>query len=332
MELWTKAELRCSLNKVSIVILNYNGKHFLGPCLDALKEQSMKEFDTIVVDNGSKDGSMEFVKSNYPYVRTIQLSTNTGFCHGSNVGVNASETPYIILLNNDTIPEPDFVKALLQGIEARPEAFACGSCMLTVDDNTILDGAGDLYSAFGWAFARGKGSKAELFSEPCEVFSVCAGAAIYRKNLFKSLGMLDENHFAYLEDLDLCYRAKIEGYQNWYIPTARVVHVGSGTSGSRHNEFKVMHSSRNNVYVVHKNMPLPQWCFNLPLLFIGFAIKTVYFARKGFGKTYLEGIRSGIILARSKKGKVRKIRYKTKNSRNYWKIQMELLANLTKRR
>ena len=316
------------MNKVSVIIPNYNGKHFLPPCLDALKRQSMADFDIIVVDNGSDDGSTELLAEKYPDVKVIEMGENTGFCKAVNTGVRAAGSEYVILLNNDTVPQRDFVKALTEALDALPRAFSCSSCMLTLKAPEIIDGTGDLYNALGWATARGKGCRAEKFGKPTKIFSSCAGAAIYRKKLFEELGMLDENHFAYLEDMDIGYRARINGYENWYIPQARVLHAGSGTSGSRYNEFKVSHSARNNVYLIYKNMPLLQRVINAPFHLAGFGIKKLYFKKKGFGGLYKESLNEGKRLALSEEGRRHRVVFSMSNLKNYIKIQLELWANI----
>ena len=316
------------MNRLSVIIPNYNGKHFLEPCLEALKKQSMKDFEIIVVDNGSSDGSVEMINNSYPYVRLITFKENTGFCRAVNEGVSASDAEYVLLLNNDTVVFENFVEELYKAIASKIKAFACASCMLTVNDNTLLDSAGDLYNALGWAFARGKGRRASKFNREKKVFSACAGAAIYRRKLFIELGMLDENHFAYLEDLDLCYRAKIRGYENWYIPAAKVIHVGSGTTGSAHNEFKVSLSSKNNVYIIYKNMPVGQRILNAPFLAAGFFIKRLYFKKKGFGEIYAKGLKEGKKLAKSDEGKKHRQKFRMKYLKNYFAIQLELWRNV----
>ncbi len=320
------------LHSISVIVPNYNGKHFLGPCLDALRTQSISGFETIVVDNGSKDGSTDFIRENYPEVRLIALPENTGFCGAVNAGVSASKAAYVLLLNNDTVPEPRFVEELARGLAERPKAFSCAACMLSMANPELLDGAGDLYSALGWAFARGKGEPAKNYQKPDRIFTACAGAAIYRRELFVSLGMLDQNHFAYLEDMDIGYRARIRGYENWYIPSARVLHVGSGTTGSAHNAFKVTHSSRNNVYMIYKNMPLPQRILNAPFLLAGFSVKTLFFTRKGLGKIYREGLKRGRALAKSEEGRLHRQPRSARYFGNYCRIQLELWANLFRRR
>lgn len=319
------------MKKTTVIVPNYNGKHFLAPCLDALARQSMADFDIIVVDNGSKDGSLEMLKSEYGGVSVIEMGENTGFCRAVNAGVKAADSEYVILLNNDTVPYPDFVKALVNALDEHKNAFSCSSCMLTLKDPGILDGAGDLYNAFGWAVARGKGRPAEKYGRPAKIFSACAGAAIYRRELFIGLGMLDENHFAYLEDLDLGYRARIKGYENWYIPEAKVLHAGSGTSGSRYNEFKINNSSRNNIYIIYKNMPLFQRLINLPFHLVGFGVKSLYFKKKGFGALYKKALKDGKRLALSDEGKKHRVAFSRKYLKNYFRIQMELWKNMFSR-
>jgi len=163
------------------------------------------------------------------------------------------------------------------------------------------------------------------------VFSACAGAAIYRRELLLEVGGFDANHFAYLEDVDLGYRARINGYVNMYEPEAVCLHAGSASSGSRYNEFKVNLSSRNSIYLILKNMPLLQIVINLPFLIIGYAVKTLFFIRKGFGLTYIKGLGKGFALFFSKKGHVKKVHFKLKNLGNYCMIQLELWANMIRR-
>ena len=157
--------------------------------------------------------------------------------------------------------------------------------------------------------------------------SACAGAAIYRREVFETIGYFDEMHFAYLEDMDVGYRARIHGYENWYAPDAMVYHVGSGTSGSRYNQFKIRYSSRNNIYLIYKNMPLLQIIINLPFLVAGFGIKILFFTLKGFGREYIAGIKNGFQIS----AKNRKVSFRLRNLPNYIKIQLELWVNIFRR-
>ncbi|MCI8417971.1 MAG: glycosyltransferase family 2 protein [Lachnospiraceae bacterium] len=313
-------------NCVSVVIPNYNGMKYMETCLEALLKQ-VEAWQVIVVDNGSTDGSREWVLQQYPQIRLVGLKKNYGFCRAVNEGLRAAQTPYVILLNNDTRVCPGFVKALVGALDRNPKAFSVAAKMLQYHRPDRIDDAGNLYCALGWAFARGKDKPSTLYGKPEEIFAACAGAAIYRKSVLKQIGDFDEAHFAYLEDIDLGYRARIFGWRNLYEPTAQVYHVGSGTSGSRYNAFKVFHSTRNNVYLIYKNMPWPQIILNFPLLLAGFGIKYIFFIRKKMGKIYRKGFLAGFALCKREA----KVRFSWKNFPCYSKIQIELWKNLGKR-
>ncbi|GCA66070.1 glycosyl transferase [Mediterraneibacter butyricigenes] len=277
--------------KVTIIIPNYNGKHFMEPCLKSLAEQTCKDFKILVVDNASTDGSVEYMKEEYPEIETLVLEKNYGFSKAVNVGIRHADTPYVLLLNNDTTVEPHFVLEMIRAIERSRYIFSVSSKMIQMYHPEQIDSAGDLYTVIGWGICRGAGRSITNYTEDCEIFSACAGAAIYRRELFKKIGYFDENHFAYLEDIDVGYRAKIYGYKNVYCPSALVYHVGSGTSGSKYNAFKVKLSARNNIYVNYKNMPVLQLLLNLLPLTAGYLVKWIFFLKIGFGKEYMEGIK-----------------------------------------
>ena len=312
---------------VTVVIPNYNGAKYLENCLDSLRKQTVRDFSVILIDNGSEDGSAQLVQTHYPEVAVRRFDSNRGFCAAVNEGIRMARTPYVILLNNDTMCEPAFVETLLRAVRRRPRCFACAPRMVRMDDPGRIDSAGDFYCALGWAFARGKGRPAGRNRKSCEVFSACAGASIYRRAVFDEIGLFDEAHFAYLEDVDICYRAKIAGYRNYYIPEAVVRHVGSATSGSLYNEFKTRYSSRNSIYLIYKNMPWPQIILNLPFLAVGFLVKMGFFAHRGFFRDYAAGLGKGIRLCRREK----KVRVRRENLPHYLTIQWELWVNTVRR-
>lgn len=318
------------MHKVTVVIPNYNGMRFLKECLDSVLQQEAgtPAYEVLVVDNGSTDGSLEFLREQYPQVRVEALPENTGFCHAVNVGIQCSRAPYVILLNNDTKVKSKFIKSLYCAIENQKKAFSVSAKMLMWDRPELLDDAGDRYCVLGWAYARGKGKPAELYSQPCEIFSSCGGAAVYRKSVFEEIGLFDEEHFAYLEDLDIGYRARIYGYRSYYEPGAEVIHYGSASSGSRYNEWKTSLASANSIYVVGKNMPLLQWIWNLPFLIPGFLAKFLFFCKKGMGKIYLKGLGKGLTRLFSQKGKAHKVPFSPGHLGNYLAIQGQLYLNL----
>lgn len=318
--------------KSTVIIPNYNGIKFIENCMKALEKETSTKYHILVVDNGSNDGSREWVEANYSQVQVIALPDNTGFCGAVNAGIKAAKTDYVILLNNDTEVEYGFVKALEEALESEEKSFSVSAKMVDMYHKELLDGAGDLYCALGWAFARGKGKAASGRCEKQEeIFSACGGAAIYRRNILEKIGYFDQNHFAYLEDCDLGYRAQIFGYRNFYTPRAVVYHAGSGVSGSRHNEFKVSLSSKNSIYLIYKNMPFLQIVFNLPLLIPGFLVKYLFFIRKGLGHTYSKGILNGLKLCLSEEGRQRKIPFTWKRFPNYVRIQWKLWINTIRR-
>lgn len=310
--------------EVTVVIPNYNGKHFLKRCLDSLASQRGADFEVLVIDNGSTDGSTEYIEQEYPWVRLLKQDKNYGFCGAVNTGIRMSETPYVLLLNNDTEAERDFVAELYRTISADERIFSVSSKMLNFCQRTLMDDAGDRYSIIGWQFQRGVGRSEKLFQKTVPVFSACAGAAIYRRAVFEEIGYFDENHFAYLEDMDIGWRARIYGYRNYFCPTARVYHVGSGTSGSKYNDFKVRLSARNSVYLNVKNMPFLQLCVNFPALLLGWLIKWLFFVRKGFGKIYRKGIWEGF----STLSRVQRVPFRWKHMKNYLALEAELIAGL----
>lgn len=317
--------------KVSIVVPNYNGIKYIQTCLDALRKQTMEDVEILVIDNGSEDGSCELVEENYPEVQLVKMGKNTGFCGAVNEGIRRSAAPFVLLLNNDTQADRNFTRKLYEGIKKDPQIFSCAAKMLQFDNRELIDDAGDFYCALGWAFARGKGAGASAFDREDNIFFSCAGAAIYRKSILNEIGLFDENHFAYLEDADIGYRARICGYKNRYIPAAVVYHVGSGSSGSVYNLFKTRYSSRNSIYLIYKNMPLLQIILNFPLFLVGFLVKAVFFAAKGYGKEYVFGIHRGFLLCKKGKTQGKKVRFLWKNLGHYGVIQLELWVNILRR-
>lgn len=313
-------------NRVSVVVPNYNGIVFVERCFKALIKDAPKA-ELLLVDNGSTDGSRELTARRFPQVRIIALKENYGFCRAANEGMKAASSPYVILLNNDTEVLPGFTKALVSALQLEPRAFSAGAKMIQLHHPEKIDDAGNFYCALGWAFARGKDKSVEYYEEPDEIFAACGGAVIYRKAVLERIGYLDESHFAYLEDIDLGWRAKTAGWKNIYAPEAKVLHVGSGTSGSRYNEFKVSLSSRNSIYLAYKNMPALQLFINLPFLLAGFGIKYLFFVKKGFGKTYRKGLKEGLLMCRREK----KVKFCWKNLPCYGRIQLELWMNIGKR-
>ena len=280
--------------KATVVIPNYNGLKFLKPCLESLKRQTEQDFALIIIDNASTDGSIEFIKEEYSSIKLILNQENLGFSKAVNQGIAATKTPYVILLNNDTVVQENFVKELVKVMDENPSCFSASSKMLSYHEKEKIDDAGDMINLFGWSFQRGNAHKEEEYCQKKEVFSACAGAAIYRMEILEKIGVFDPLHFAYLEDMDLGFRAKRYGYKNLFCPEAVVYHIGSATSGSSLSEFKVRLTARNQIFLWYKNMPLLQIIINLPFLLLGTLLQCIMFGKRGFLQSYFDGLFEGL--------------------------------------
>lgn len=313
--------------RVSVIIPNYNGAAFLRECLSSV-EKSTTPCDIIVVDDASTDHSADIVRREFPRANLITLHSNTGFAHAVNVGIRAATTPYVFLLNNDATVTAKTLDVLLHVMETG-RFFAAQPLMLQKNDPEKVDSAGDYYNALGYAFARGKDRDAAQYTKRCLITSACAGAAMYRKEEVEALGGFDEAHVSYLEDVDLGIRAYLKGRHSVFVPETTVYHIGSATSGSRHNAFKVRISAANNLYLLYKNLPAAMAVLNLPFLIAGTLVKQAYFAREGFGSDYLRGLLDG--LNKIKDNKDKKMRFELAQFPQYLTFQIGLWKNIVLR-
>lgn len=241
--------------KVTIVIPNWNTQHWLPGCLGGLQAQTYKDFRIIIVDNGSTDNSVAWVQQHYPEVEIIAFPENRGFAVAVNAGIWQATTEYVALLNVDTVPQPEWLAELVKTIVKSPaEAGAVASKMLSLRNPNLIDDAGDTLSWYGSARKRGLGQPAENYDEPIEVFSVCAGAALYRRSFLEETGGFDESFGSYLEDIDLGLRGRLLGYYYLYVPTAPILHQshGAGLARSRYVYFMM----RNRLKLLLKSIPL----------------------------------------------------------------------------
>lgn len=316
--------------KVSVIIPNYNGFNYLSKCLDALDRQDYTDFNVIVVDDASTMSGIETVLQGHRNVYLIQHNKNMGFAASVNDGIKATDADYVFLLNNDAYPEKDCIGKLVKAIQESSIKliFSVQCKMISAVNHALIDNAGDFYNIMGWARTRGKDKLRDSYSTTSEIFSACAGAAIYDREALVKVGLFDESHFAYLEDVDVGYRAKLDGYINKYNPDAIVYHEGSATSGSRHNEFKVKLAARNSILIRYKNMTPLQKFINFPSMELGIIIKQLFFARKGLGKAYRQGILEGRRMKNLPEVRERKVVFDKEKRRNAWKIELELIRNI----
>jgi GT2 family glycosyltransferase len=255
--------------KISIVIPTWNGQHFLENCLLSLSRQTFKNFEIIIIDNGSEDNTIKFLKENYPEIKLVALEKNLGFCSAINKGIKEARGAYIFLLNNDTEMEKDCLSVLNDVLDQNKEVYFCAAKMLFYDNREIINDAGDIFSIYGIAHQRGKGEvDSGQYNKNEFIFGACAGAAIYRKELFLKVGLFDEDFFAYLEDIDFSFRAQLQGYKCLYVPQAIVYHIDGGTS-KKINNFSRFYTLRNSLFVITKNFPLSLILCYLPFLLLG---------------------------------------------------------------
>jgi GT2 family glycosyltransferase len=302
--------------EISVVIPNWNGRTHLQRCLSSLRNQEFLEFEVIVVDNGSTDGSVEFVHLHFPEIKVIPLGENKGFSMAVNEGIKWAKGDYVLLLNNDVEADPQLLRQLHETIARLDEADFYACRMMNFKRRELIDGAGDGFPRKGKAFRIGHNAKyGPPFQRRKRVFGACAGAALYRKELFEKVGMFDEDFFAYHEDADWSFRANLMGYRCFYIPEAVVYHMGSGTTGSFRNEFTIYYNVQNMIGVIVKNIPL-----NLLLkyfLFLLWGQMESFFRFSvllGYSRAYLAGLLGAMRLLRKMLKKRKEIQGKRRIS------------------
>lgn len=291
---------------ISVVIPNYNGVHHLKTCFDSLLAQSYRDFKVFLVDNNSSDDSVKFTRENYPGVEVIQLDYNTGFAKAVNTGIKHSlqnpEFDYILLLNNDIECEPDFLEEMLKEIKT-DEVGSVACKMLNYYNRDIIDDAGDFIKRKGSPYPRGHGEKDfGQYNKAEFIWGACAGAALYRKEIFNDVGFFDEDFFAYYEDVDFNFRMQLMGYKCYYNPAAVCYHKRGATLKDK-GEIQTMYCEKNLVAVRLKNYPtglLFRWSLFFMLVrmkrYLEFLInhspKLCWFAVKGYLKGLAEIPRS----------------------------------------
>lgn len=242
---------------VSVVILNYNGRQWIDGCLAGLAAQrGAPEYETLLVDNGSRDDSITFARTTYPNVRIVENGRNLGYAAGNNAGARHASGAWLAFLNNDTTPQPDWLARLWSAAQAHPLCGIVTSRLVFMDDPTVIDSAGDGYLRAGGAFKHGHGGRNGDFETSREVFGACGGAFMIRRDLFESLGGFDERFFMQYEDVDLSYRARLRGARVWYASDAVVRHAGSGSLGTI-SPMAVFYGQRNLEWTWIKNTPRP---------------------------------------------------------------------------
>jgi GT2 family glycosyltransferase len=251
--------------RVSVVIPNWNGLGHLPECLEALTAQSFTDFEILLVDNASSDGSVEWVRQDHPEVRIVQRSDNGGFAKAVNAGISVARGEYVALLNNDTAAEPRWLAALVEALDAHGSYDFAASMMILYFSPDRLNAAGDVYNVRRLLGRnRGLGQSITRFNRIQRVLGACAGAALYRRTLFEEVGFFDEEFFLMHEDTDFNLRCLIAGKRCLYVPAARVRHKLRASIDTKPSWEMTRLAIRNEAIVAGKDVPAVVFVFALP--------------------------------------------------------------------
>ncbi len=262
----------------TVIIVAYESGAFLQPCVDALAAQTFHEFEAVIADNGSSDGSVQELRLPDDRFRILSLGRNTGFAVANNLAAAHSSAGFLVLLNPDAVPEPTWLETLITKAQTAPDIASVGSLQRRLDDPQVLDGVGDVWHVAGLAWRAGEGHPAASAPGDGEIFGPCGAAALYRRDIFVALGGFDERFFCYCEDVDLAFRLRTAGYRSVRASGAVVRHAGSGISGRR-SDFTLYHGHRNRIWTFVKNTPGVWFWLLLPYhlafnaLYLGSALK-----------------------------------------------------------
>lgn len=272
---------------VTIVIINWNSAGLLEECLNTLLAQSLAPTRIIIVDNGSTDGSAQCAQ-NVPGVTVSFAGGNLGFARANNEAFKVCDTEFVALLNPDAFPDRRWLEGLVVAARSRPDVAAFGSRQMIYGAPDTLDGIGDVYHFSGLIWRDGHGrAYGDSDAVAGEIFSPCAGAALYRRDALREVGGFDEDYFCYVEDVDLGFRLRLAGYKAMYVPDSIVHHVGSASTGGKHSDFAVYHGHRNLVWAFVKNMPGVLFWALLPVHILLNIVTVLHFLMRGQGKVVL---------------------------------------------
>jgi GT2 family glycosyltransferase len=255
---------------LTVAILSYDGLELLQTVLPSLDAQRFRDFRTVVVDNGSSDGSAEWLAQARPDVEVVALPSNVGVTAALNVCIDAAPTQLVALLNNDVELDPDCLGELVAAMRAHPEAGSAAAKLVDYHDRGVLDGAGDL---FGWACVPARRGHGEAdrgqYDEPRSIFGACGAVAVYRRAALDAVGRFDDSFFAFYEDTDWAFRAQLAGWDCRYVPSAVAYHMGSATLGAGLTDFMRYHLVRNGIWLVAKDYPAAALLRQAPRLAYG---------------------------------------------------------------
>jgi N-acetylglucosaminyl-diphospho-decaprenol L-rhamnosyltransferase len=254
--------------EITVVVVNYNGGDYLKGAIASLARQTFRDFETIVVDNASTDGSLDRIGDRPERFAILRQGKNLGFAAANNIGACAGRGKWLALLNPDAEAEPQWLAELMRAVSERPGHRMAASLQIMLHDGSRLDGVGDCYLAYGYAWRGGFGHQLDKAPPAGECFGPCGAAALYPRQLFLDAGGFDERYFCYHEDVDLAFRLRLMGERCQFVPAARVRHAGSAITG-RTSRFAVFHGVRNGVWTWLKNMPGRWMIITWPVWLVG---------------------------------------------------------------
>ncbi|MHB8243038.1 MAG: glycosyltransferase family 2 protein [Solirubrobacteraceae bacterium] len=242
--------------QLTVAVLSYDGRHLLETFLRSLASQSFRDFEVVVVDNGSRDDTAAWLSETWPQAQVISLPENIGVTGALNVCAHAGHGELLALFNNDMELEPDCLGELVAALEEHPEAGWAAAKLRDFEQRELLDGAGDVFTWAATGGRRGHGERdSGQYDEPGEIFGACGGAALYRRSVLRLVGDFDEDFFAFYEDVDWNLRAQLAGFSCRYVPTAVAYHMGSATIGRGLSDFTRYHLWRNTLWIIAKDIP-----------------------------------------------------------------------------
>jgi GT2 family glycosyltransferase len=276
------------MRTVSAIVLTYDGRSLLEVILPSLARQTQPASEVIVVDNGSSDGTREWLAAEWPQLRVVAIERNVGVAAALNRGVAAARGEYVALLNNDLELEPDWLAQMVSGLDRHPEAASVACKLRRFHERERLDGAGDVLTRRLVAFPRGSGELDEgQFDREEEILTPTAGAALYRASALARVGPFDESFWAYFEDVDWGLRAQLAGLRSWYVPSAVAYHMGGATTGGDRSTFYLVLHHRNRIGLMVKDLPLAVLAANSPAIAREFAGTFVHGVKNGTLQVYL---------------------------------------------
>lgn len=268
--------------RVTATVLTYDGRALLEGMLPSLAAQDLDHLEVVIVDNGSSDGTEEWLRAAWPDFEVVRLERNRGVTAALNVCLRAGRGEFVALLNNDIELEPDCLGELRAALCANPDAAVAAAKLIDFHRRDRLDGTGDLYFWGGEAQRRGQGEVDRgQYERPEEVFGASGAVALYRRRAIDVVGEFDERFYALLEDVDWSLRARLAGFGCRYVPTAVAYHMGSATIGAGPTEFALYHNWRNAIWTIAKNYPARTLVRHLPEIGFVQARNLAIAARRG---------------------------------------------------